>query len=83
MHLKGHGEAVSFLAFNQDDTKLLTCSNDKTLRIWNVATGRCEARLVHHTDAVTACAWMKDGRIISGSLDKHIHVWVRLVRLRP
>ena len=33
--LKGHEEAVSFLAWSPDDTMLLTCSNDNKVRLWD------------------------------------------------
>jgi WD40 repeat protein len=37
--LKGHHEAVNYCCFGGDNT-LITCSDDKTVRVWNVVTGQ-------------------------------------------
>ena len=39
--------------------------------------------LDHHTDVVTALAWLPDGSgFISGGLDRKIILWVRVALLR-
>lgn len=35
-HLRGHEDPVPYLAWSPDDTRILTCSNDRTVRLWNV-----------------------------------------------
>jgi WD40 repeat protein len=51
-------------------------SNDKTVRVWDLETGLGERRLEGHTDEVTAVVVTPDGRrAVSGSEDKTVRVW--------
>ena len=55
--------------------RLLSCSNDWTLRIWDRARQSCLHVLSGHKDWVTCMALLPDGRIVSGAMDKSISVW--------
>ena len=49
---------------------------DKTVRVWDVATKECVATLEGHTNSVNAVCGLGDGsRIASGSSDKTVRVW--------
>ena len=51
-------------------------SEDKSVRLWEVATGRELAAFHGHTHFVYALAFHPDGRrILSGSLDGTVKVW--------
>jgi WD40 repeat protein len=51
-------------------------SRDKTVKVWDAATGQETITLREHTDAVTSVAFSADGkRIVSASADKTIKVW--------
>ncbi len=51
-------------------------SDDKTVKIWDLATGQCSATLSGHGNSVTAVAWSADGsRIASGSYDETVKIW--------
>lgn len=49
--------------------------SDKTIRLWNPASGECIAFLQRHQDWVRALAVVGDGRLVSGSWDRTICLW--------
>ncbi|CAG8477491.1 6286_t:CDS:2 [Acaulospora colombiana] len=62
---------------SQHDTKILTCGQDNEIRLWSVESGECLKVMKKHTEPVTTCAWLPDGKsFISGSQDKNIYLWV-------
>ena len=87
MHpLKGHMDAVSSVGYSLDGTHIVSCSLDKTIRIWDARTGE---EVMHplkiHTDAVTpvhlsasvtSVHFSPDGtHIVSHSWDHAIQIW--------
>jgi WD40 repeat protein len=41
----GHSEPVTSVCFSPDGTRIVSGSNDKTVRIWNAVTGACEVTM--------------------------------------
>ena len=61
---------------SQDGRRVVSGSTDSTLKVWNVATGKCVATLEGHSDQVNGVAVFPDGRrIVSGSGDNTLKVW--------
>ena len=58
--LRGHRDYVYDAAFNHRSTRLATCSYDRTVRIWDLDTGRAIRVLREHTEAVYAVAFSAD-----------------------
>ncbi|KAF9233504.1 WD40-repeat-containing domain protein [Melanogaster broomeanus] len=72
---EGHEERVRCVHFYPDGNRLVSGSDDNTLRIWNRETGAVEA-LSGHTDAVCEVDVSHDGKmVVSGSADKTVRIW--------
>ena len=73
---KGHSHIVQDCTLTQDGAYALSASWDKTLRLWDVATGETYQRFVgHKSDVMSVAIDRKASMIISGSRDKTIKVW--------
>jgi tetratricopeptide (TPR) repeat protein len=76
LRLAGHTDWVLSVSFSPDGRRLLTGSKDKTVRLWDVATGEEAARFEGHTDKVWSVLFTPDGRfIVSGSADRSVRLW--------
>ncbi|MBT6157208.1 MAG: protein kinase [Planctomycetaceae bacterium] len=74
--LRGHSGTVSSVAFNSDGNRIVSGSDDYTLKVWNTATGQQMLWLKGHTRSVTSVAFSPDGRrIVSGDWNKSLKVW--------
>ncbi len=71
---KGHKACVNAVVF-WPDNKLISCSDDKTIKIWNVDTGKCLHTLLGHTNWVFCLALIGVKMLASGSEDGSIRVW--------
>jgi WD40 repeat protein len=71
-----HSHLVSSLRVSPDGKILISGSVDKTIKIWNLATGKLLRTLKGHGDEVLAVNLSPDGKIIaSGSVDTTIKLW--------
>ena len=74
--LTGHTGQVRSVAVSRDGTRVVSGSDDNTVRVWDLATGRQATTLTGHTDWVRATAVSRDGtRVVSGSDDNTVRVW--------
>lgn len=72
----GHLQSVICCNFSSDGTKIVSGSEDTSVKIWDVATKKCIRTLNGHTEAVVSCAFSPDGsQIVSSSLDESIIIW--------
>ena len=74
--LKGHTAPVSALAMSADGKILVSGSEDKTIKLWQIGTGFLFRTLTEHSGSVFALAISPDGKILaSGSGDGTIKIW--------
>lgn len=71
--LKGHDDhVVTCLQFSGN--RIVSGSDDNTLRVWNATTGKHLKSLVGHTGGVW-CSQFDGSTIVSGSTDRTLRVW--------
>ncbi|NCS22947.1 MAG: protein kinase, partial [Microcystis aeruginosa G11-06] len=74
--LTGHSDRVWSVVYSPDGRYLASGSDDKTIKIWEVATGKELRTLTGHSDWVESVVYSPDGRYLaSGSQDKTIKIW--------
>jgi WD40 repeat protein len=63
-HLGGHVDEITALAFSRDGKILATGSQDKTIKLWEVKSGRLLDTLSGHTGEVSSLAFSHDGKYL-------------------
>jgi hypothetical protein len=84
--LRGHADRIHQLAFSADETLLLSCSSDKTVKIWTMASLPCivtssieEAHVcistLPHSFPVYSGIFLQDKHVVTAGYDTRLHVW--------
>ena len=68
---------VRCVAFDPQKSNILaSCSDDKTIKIWDIKSGSCLSTLSGHDGWVLSVCFSPDGKqIASGSRDKTVKIW--------
>jgi WD40 repeat protein len=76
LSVRAHGEAVTAVAVSRDGGLLATGSIDRTVKLWDAATGELAAILRGHTEAVSAVVFLPgDLLLASAGFDATVRLW--------
>jgi hypothetical protein len=80
--MEGHTDIVYGVAFAPDGRRGVSCGKDRSVRVWDLATGTLEARLEGFSDTVNAVAWspaddllLLGGRSPTGRANRSVRLW--------
>ncbi len=74
--LRGHTGQINRIAWSPDGQFLASASNDKTIRLWNVDTGKPTVILTGHSHKVNCIVWSTNSQeLVSASSDGTIAFW--------
>jgi WD40 repeat protein len=72
----GHTDVVHSVAWSPDGKRLASASYDRTVQVWEAASGTHLVTYTGHTGPVYSVAWSPDGkRLASAGADQTVQVW--------
>jgi WD40 repeat protein/serine/threonine protein kinase len=72
----GHEGSIHSVSLNMNGTLALSGGEDKSVRLWDITTGKCTHTFTGHEDIVTSVAMTRCGRYaISASNDTTLKLW--------
>jgi len=73
--LKGHTDKINYINGHPRIKQIATCSNDRTIRLWDLNTGKC-MHILKHEYLVRNCSYKEDASELASSMrSKIVLIW--------
>lgn len=73
--LEGHTRTIYSATFSPDGKQIVSASEDKSIRIWDMMTGECLWVIKGHADAVFSASFSPDGKKIISASRNVLRIW--------
>lgn len=74
--LKGHSDQVNMSVFSPDGSSIVSASDDSTLVLWNIGTGKSVRAFIGHCGKVRKVCFDPNGKLIASiSTDSTLRIW--------
>ncbi len=73
--LEGHSNHIRTVAYSADGSRIISGSDDETIRVWDSHTGDCLKVLPGHQGAVWSVATAQRHHLVSGSMNQRVKLW--------
>ena len=70
-----HSGSVRSIQFIENSNRLISASQDNTIKVWDLKTGECLKTLNEHERWVTCILTISNNQLVSSSNDKTIKIW--------
>ncbi|ETO11695.1 WD-40 repeat protein [Reticulomyxa filosa] len=75
-YLQGHSDGIIAVQLSPDNSKIVSCSRDSTIRVWDLSSGKQIQLLKGHNAEVAEAQFLPGGsKLVSASWDKTIRIW--------
>ncbi|MEO5947012.1 MAG: caspase family protein [Chitinophagaceae bacterium] len=75
-NMAGHSSRINYVRFSPDGKKILTASNDNTVKVWDALSGNRLVDLKGHSKQISSAQFSPDGeKIITASWDETTKIW--------
>ncbi len=76
VHILKHTDTVNSVALSPDNQTIVSGSNDRTIKVWDLQSGKLIHSLSSHSSSVYSVGISKDSQtIVSGNQDGAVRVW--------
>ena len=73
--LVGHDNWVTDIHFHPNGKYLMSCADDKSIRIWDLSLGRCYRKIYNAHDHFISTFAMRGKLAATGSVDTSCKIW--------